>query len=283
MNFVTELSEGLMIAWNAIRANKLRSVLTTLGIVIGIVTVTLMGTAISGFRSSFMTAIAAFGTDVYHVQRFSWFYSSEEDYRNARKRERITIAQVEELDRRLTLSEAVAPVAQTGMSVTYDQAKSSGVQVVGTTDQFLKTSGSIVEDGRFFSMAESNGGRPVCVLGGNVSSNLFQTFSPLGETIRVGDKPFTVVGVLERQGGIFGEMGADNVVIIPLEQFRYQFWSSPDLSVQIKVGSLERMDEAKEELRGVFRRVRGVRPSDADDFRSTSRISFWMRLIRSWQ
>lgn len=266
MNFLTELSEGLGIAWNAIRANKLRSVLTTLGIVIGIVTVTLMGTAIAGFRASFMTAIASFGTDVFHVQRFSWFISSEEDWRNSQKRQRITIGQVEDLARALTLSGAVAPVAQTGLSVTYIDRNSSGVQVLGTTDQYLKTSGSIVADGRFFSRAESSGGRPVCVIGANVSSNLFQSFSPLGETLRVGDKPFSVVGVLEKQGGLFGDMGADNFVIIPLEQFRYQFWSSPDLTVQVKVGDLDRMDEAKEELRGAFRRIRGVRPGDADDF-----------------
>ena len=85
MTFATELNEGLSIAWNAIRANKLRSMLTTLGIVIGIVTVTLMGTAIAGFRASFMKAIASFGTDVFHVQRFSWFISSEEDWRNSNK------------------------------------------------------------------------------------------------------------------------------------------------------------------------------------------------------
>jgi putative ABC transport system permease protein len=266
MTFFTELSEGLGIAWSAIRANKLRSVLTTLGIVIGIVTVTLMGTAIAGFRASFMTAIASFGTDVFHVQRFSWFISSEEDWRNSQKRQRITIDEVEELARALTLSEAVAPVAPTGLSVNYGEQNSSGVQVLGTTYEYLKTSGSIVADGRFFSGAESAGGRPVCVIGANVSSNLFQTFSPLGETLRVGDKPFSVVGVLEKQGGLFGDMGADNIVIIPLEQFRYQFRSNPDLTVQVKVGELDRMDEAKEELRGAFRRIRGVRPGDADDF-----------------
>ncbi|HAV64506.1 MAG TPA: hypothetical protein DCY13_19325 [Verrucomicrobiales bacterium] len=266
MRFLSELREGLGIAWNAILANKLRSVLTTLGIVIGIVTVTLMGTAIAGFRASFLTAIAAFGTDVFHVQRFSWFFESEQDWRDASKRQQITFVQVEELARQLTLSESVAPVAQIGLSVGYADRNSSGVQVLGSTDQYLKTSGSVIARGRFFSGAESSGGRPVCVIGANVASNLFQTLPPLGEAIRVGDKPFSVVGVLEKQGGAFGDMGADDIVIIPLEQFRYQFWSNPDLNVQVKVGSLERMDEAKEELRGVFRRIRGVRPSEADDF-----------------
>ena len=266
MTFFTELVEGLVIAWDAIRANKLRSVLTTLGIVIGIMTVTLMGTAIAGFRASFLTAIASFGTDVFHVQRFSWFFSSEQEWLNARKRERISYDQIRDLEQEITLSEAVAPVAQMGNSVTYRDKKSSGVQVFGTNEQYLQTSGSIIAGGRFFNRSESDCGRPVCVIGSNVSSNLFQTLSPLGETMRIGEKPFSVVGVLEKQGGLFGEMGADNSVIIPLEQWRYQFWSRPDLTVQVKVGALDRMDEAKEELRSIFRRIRGVRPGEPDDF-----------------
>jgi putative ABC transport system permease protein len=266
MTFFTELIEGLVIAWDAIKANKLRSVLTTLGIVIGIMTVTLMGTAIAGFRASFLTAIASFGTDVFHVQRFSWFFASEQEWLNARKRERIAFNQVRDLEQELTLSQAVAPVAQTGRSVTYRDKKSSGVQVIGTNEQYLMTSGSLVAGGRFFNRSESDGGRPVCVIGSNVSSNLFQSLSPLNETLRIGEKPFSVVGVLAKQGGLFGEMGGDNSVVIPLEQWRYQFYSRPDLTVQVKVGELDRMDEAKEELRSAFRRIRGVRPGEADDF-----------------
>jgi len=266
MTLFTELNEGLTIAWSAIRANKLRSVLTTLGIVIGIVTVSLMGTAIAGFRASFMNAIASFGADVFHVQRFSWFVSSEEEWRNAAKRRPITLLDVGQLSRELRMSEAIAPVAQFGRPVTYGEKRSSGVQVVGTTDQYLLTSGSGIAMGRFFSGAESAGGRPVCVLGANVASNLFGSVQPLGESLRVGGEPFVVVGVLQKQGGLFGDMGADNIVIIPLEQVRYQFWANPELSVQVKVGSLDQMDEAKEELRTVLRRVRGVHPGDADDF-----------------
>ena len=73
MNFFTELREGLLISWSAIRANKLRSVLTTLGIVIGIVTVTLMGTAIEGLNRSFMNSISSIGADVLYVDRYGWF------------------------------------------------------------------------------------------------------------------------------------------------------------------------------------------------------------------
>ena len=73
MNFFTELREGLSISWGAIRANKMRSSLTTLGIVIGVITVTLMGTAIEGLNAAFLRSVSVLGADVLHVDRFSWF------------------------------------------------------------------------------------------------------------------------------------------------------------------------------------------------------------------
>src|SRR5664279_416582 len=89
MNFLTELREGLLISWNAILANKLRSVLTTLGIVIGIVTVTLMGTAIQGLNNSFMKSVSSIGADVLYVDRYSWFINSVQEWMKAMKNPRI--------------------------------------------------------------------------------------------------------------------------------------------------------------------------------------------------
>src|ERR1700685_3958837 len=110
MNFATELREGLAISWSAIRANKLRSVLTTLGIVIGIVTVTLMGTAIEGLNNSFMNSVSSIGADVLYVERYSWFLNSHEDWINAMKNPNITLAEVDALQRQMKLAIAIAPV-----------------------------------------------------------------------------------------------------------------------------------------------------------------------------
>src|SRR5579859_1717752 len=91
MNFLTELKEGLTISWSAIVANKLRSILTTLGIVIGIVTVTLMGTAIQGLNRSFANSISSIGADVLYVDRFGWLIQSREDWIKQMKNPRITM------------------------------------------------------------------------------------------------------------------------------------------------------------------------------------------------
>ena len=97
MNFLTELKEGLSISWSAIRANKMRSVLTTLGIVIGIVTVTLMGTAIEGLNRAFLKNISVIGADVLYVERLNWFPGSQESWIEQLKRPRITLVQTRTL------------------------------------------------------------------------------------------------------------------------------------------------------------------------------------------
>src|SRR5471032_51685 len=109
MNFLTELREGLLIAWSAIRANKMRSVLTTLGIVIGIVSVTLMGTAIEGLNNAFLKRISYIGADVLYVSRQKWWNNSEADYLKMQKRPQITLGQIHELQEKYTLASAIAP------------------------------------------------------------------------------------------------------------------------------------------------------------------------------
>ena len=117
MNIFTEAKEGLKISWSAIRANKMRSVLTTLGIVIGIVTVTLMGTAIEGLNRSFMQSISVIGADVLFVQRFNWVNFSHEDWMKMMKRREVTLAQATALEKQLTMALAVAPAADTQETV----------------------------------------------------------------------------------------------------------------------------------------------------------------------
>ena len=188
MNLLTELKEGLAISWSAIRANKMRSVLTTLGIVIGIVTVTLMGTAIEGLNGAFLKAISSIGADVLFVQREDWSGpDTEEEWRKIQKRPRLTIEQAGALERDLTLASAVAPLAFDQRTIKYEKRSASGVQIIGSTEQLLQTGGISIADGRFLSAADAEGGRPVCVIGSTVATNLFPRESPLGQEDR--DRP----------------------------------------------------------------------------------------------
>ena len=182
MNLLTELKEGLGISWSAIRANKMRSVLTTLGIVIGIVTVTLMGTAIEGLNGAFLKAISSIGADVLYVQREDWSGAhTEEEWLKIQKRPHLTIEQAGALERDLTSASAVAPVGFDQRMIKYQKRSASGVQIVGATEQLLQTGGISIADGRFLSAADAEGGRPVCVIGSTVATNLFLRESPLGQ------------------------------------------------------------------------------------------------------
>jgi putative ABC transport system permease protein len=266
MKLLTELSEGLGIAWSAIRANKMRSVLTTLGIVIGIVTVTLMGTAIEGLNRAFMKSISFIGADVLYVHRFNWMAHSHEEWMKMQKRREITLVQAVALEKQLSMALAVAPVAEVKQPVTYQKRSSESVSIIGTTDQFLITSGVTIAQGRFLSAGEAEGGRPVCVIGSEVATNLFQRASPLGKRVRAGPGTFEVVGVLDRQGSFLGAISLDNQVIIPVPQFTALFQFHPDFQVQVKAAELHELEDAREELRAVMRRIRRLAPNEPDDF-----------------
>jgi putative ABC transport system permease protein len=266
MNLFAEIREGFGISWGAIRANKMRSVLTTLGIVIGIVTVTLMGTAIEGLNRSFLKSISSLGADVFYVQRSSWMTRTQEDWLKVRKRRPIRLAETEALARQLTLAAAVAPTADDNGSVKYKNRSASGVWILGTTEEYLFTSGVGVTQGRFISGADAAGGRPVCVIGAEVATNLFRNEPALGSRIKIEDQSFEVIGVLEKQGSFLGMFSLDNRVVIPLKQFINSIWSNPSIDIQVKAKQLVELDEAREELRQVMRRVRRLAPGDPDDF-----------------
>jgi putative ABC transport system permease protein len=266
MRWLLELKEGLAFAFDAIRAHKLRSGLATLGIVIGVVTVTLMGTAIEGLNRSFLNSVSVLGADVLHVDRFSWFNRSYQNWLKARNRQPITLVQVRALERELTGARAVAPVATTRARIQFRNRRSERVTVLGTTEQFIFTRGITVAQGRFFSAEESDGGRPVCVVGAQVASNLFLHEPALGQNVRLGGDRYEVVGVLARQGSFFGEFSMDNQVIIPVTRFTASLWRDPSFIIQVKALDATQVEEAREELRGALRKIRRVPPGVEDDF-----------------
>ncbi len=274
MTLFHELREGFLIALGAIRANKMRSALATLGIVIGIVTVTLMGTAIAGLNRAFLRSISSLGADVLHVDRFSWFIKSHAEWVKVQNRPEITLAQVKALQEQMTLARVIAPYTEYGAPVRYKTRSSQRVWVIGTTEKFLFTSGVNVAQGRFLLDTEVAGGRPVCVIGSQVASNLFLNESPLEKAIHLGEFTFEVVGVLEPQGNFLGRFSLDNQVLIPVKQMLGCFSSRPYFSIQVKAISLEKLEETKEELRGVMRKIRHVPPGEEDDFAINQQETF---------
>ena len=266
MTLINEIKEGILISWDTLRANKMRSALTTLGIVIGVVTVTLMGTAIDGLDGAFRQSISAIGADVFYVSRSAWGNKSQADWMRMQKRQPITILQASALERQMVNARAVVPVTDTRSSISYKNRRSDSVRVVGTTEKFLQVSSVLVAEGRFLSQGEVDGGRPVVVIGWDVATNLFQGESSVGKSIRIGTGAFEVIGVLDKQGSFMGAFSLDNQVFVPLRQFISSFNSFPSVEVQVKAQSLVQMDDSLEELRGIMRKIRGMPPGADDDF-----------------
>jgi putative ABC transport system permease protein len=150
--------------------------------------------------------------------------------------------------------------------VWYQNRRASSVQIIGTTEQFTITSGFNVAVGRFLTAAEADGGRPVCVIGNDVATNLFRKESPLGKKIKIGARRLEVIGVLEKRGSFLGMGSFDNEVIIPVQQLLIGYWRNPDFTIQVKVNRMDQLEDAREELRGVMRKIRHVSPLDPDDF-----------------
>ncbi len=265
MYFLTELKEGLGISLAALRANKMRSVLTTLGIVIGIVSVTLMATAIEGVNRAFDKSAAAFGTDVFYIQKWPWM--SNEDWATIRNRRNIQMQYARQVERQATLVDAVAPVLMTSRRVTNGDNAVDGAFLTGTTYQYINASGVSIADGRFFTVDESNGGRPVCVIGATIAENLFPNQDPIGHVIRVAGLPYTVIGTLEKQGGLFGTFTADTRVIIPIASFQSHYGGRRgDITIQVRASNMKDMEDAKIELEGIMRKLRGLTPGKPNDF-----------------
>jgi putative ABC transport system permease protein len=266
MKFIfDEFKEGMAIAFAAIRANKMRSVLTMLGIIIGIVSVTLMGTAIEGLNRAFNKSISSIGADVLYIQKWPW--GGGDDWWKYRNRREIKIDQSHAIERQAQTVRAMTPIIGAGRTAKYGRKVIDNITVLGTNADMLETNGANLAFGRYFTSTESDGGRPVCTIGSEVASNLFPNENPIGKTIKVGNYQYKVVGVLEKQGSFLGLESMDNRVYVPINRFFQEFLSfRGGISIMVRAASINNMDETKEEVRGIMRKARGLKPKQEDDF-----------------
>lgn len=272
MNLLTEVGEGLRIAWGAIRANKMRAMLTTLGIVIGIVTVTLMGTAIHGLNAAFLKSVSAVGTDVFFIQKWPWF--NDEPWWKLIKRREIYLADGRAFVRNANPAWHVNLQSVGIRTLKHGRSVANGVFLVGNTEAGVYTDGLTFSAGRYFTASEVEGNRPVCVLGSDVAKNFFPHGDAVGSRIRIENNSFEVIGVLEKKGKFLGIENLDNTAHIPVTQMARGFTFFPGVRIVVKVGGLEQLDDAREEVRAVMRRVRRLPPADPDDFSVNSLDAF---------
>jgi putative ABC transport system permease protein len=262
-----EAAESLRIACGAVRANKSRGILTTLGIIIGIVGVVTTMTAANGLSNSFKESVAVLGSDVLYISRMPWIFTgSFFDFRN---RPNVDLKDSAKIGLALKSALAVNPTASTRRALKYRANTMDNVDVIGTTHKQMLVSSAVPEYGRFLNSYDVQYKKRVCVIGCTVREKLFENADPLNKTVKVGRNNFRVVGVMEKQGSasFFGGPDFDSQVFVPITSFAGCFgMANRDLDIAVKAPPGERLEDFEYEVIGEMRKIRRLRPTESDDF-----------------
>ena len=254
--------ENLKISLSAVFANKTRSILTALGIVIGVLSVTLMGTLISGLDRSFESSMSWLGKDILYVSRFEWF--SDMEWWEVRNRPRMRTEYVDKIKEKSKYALAVSPVMQRGASLSYED-KETRTEIFGTNEEYMETISTDIERGRFFTASEDKVGARVTIIGGGIKDAFFGDEDAIGKYIKIDNLKFRVVGVLEKQGKFLGLFSVDKQAILPLGAYKRIFSKRGWMRLSVKVPE-NKINEGLDEILGVMRQIRGLKPSEKSDF-----------------
>ncbi len=262
-----EFKESMLIALRAIRANKVRSALTMLGIFIGITVVVLMTTAIKGIDNSFQKGISALGSDDLYIDKWTWFTNDE--WWKMRNRRNLTMEDYDKFKQMAKLPIAIAPEVDSRQTLKYQDNTVESVSILGSTAEYVRTTNFSFDQGRFFSDIESKSARNVVVLGNDIAKKLFPLGNALDKEVKIGDEPFKVIGVLSEQGSfILGSFNPDERAYIPLGCIFRSFANRAhqSITIDVRAANTAMIPDTKAEAEGIMRKIRGLSYDQPDDF-----------------
>ncbi|MCW8795655.1 MAG: ABC transporter permease [Chlorobium sp.] len=277
-----ETYESLLMAVAQIKGNKTRSFLTALGVIIGIVSITMMGTAINGIDAGFEKSLSMLGYDVIYVQKSSW--SSMGQWWRYKNRPDLKTEYAAQINRIIAdnpdsgLEIAVPQMSSYSASVSHKDKNLQQVFALGTNADYLRTASGDLSEGRFFLPHESDGGSMVCLIGDDIATGLFPNEPALGKKLKLKNRTFRVIGVFRKQGKFLGLFSFDNQVITPLNAFKKVFGNRRYVTLRIKTKEKVKVADAREEIRGIMRRLRRLPPGKTDDFSINEQQAFKSQL-----
>ena len=233
-----------------------------MGIIIGVLSVTLMGTLISGLDRSFESSMSMLGKDILYVSRYEWF--SDMEWWEVRNRPRMLPEYVDKIKKRSLYALAVAPVMQRGASLSLGD-KNTRTEIFGTNEDYMETISSNISNGRFFTKNEDRSGARVTVIGDEIREAFFGDQNPIGEYIKIDGVKFRIIGVLEKQGKFLGLFSVDKQAILPFGAYKRIFSRRGWMRLSVKVPH-EKLDEGLDEITSVMRHIRGLKPNEKNDF-----------------
>lgn len=262
------LWEALRVALASLRANKLRTALTLMGIIVGVAAVIAVVTIIKGLDKTVATTFSSQGSTVFTVSKQPRVITSREDFIKFSKRKNVLIDDAEAIFRVCTSCWRSGVAANTPETVKHKDQKSDSVIIRGVTPAAMFDIDAVnIDAGRLWTDTEGTSGREICVVGADIVQNLFGSVAPdrvLGQEVHIAGRPYQVLGVLQPQGKIFGA-SRDNLIYIPYPTYQKNFGAHSSLVVFVKTASAEQLEEAEDQVRTIMRNRRGRTFNDVGD------------------
>ena len=261
-----QIKESFTMAVVSLRSNKLRTFLTLLGIIIGVLTIIAVVSVIQGLNNYVYTKMSFYGANDFSVQKFSMIGTSLKDFREQMKRKDLTLVERDLIRANCPTCELVGASTSTNQIVKYGSQILKGTEIRGVT-HIDHEIGSVLEleSGRHLQSQDETNSRAVCVIGADIAEKVFPTFDPLGRWLKIGSRNFQVIGVGKKKGKILG-FSQDNYVRVPITTFMKVYGSRRSISINIHTNSQEEMLRAQDEVRTVLRSWRKRTYNDPDDF-----------------
>jgi len=273
-------AETLKLAVDAIRAHKLRSFLTLLGVILAVTTLVSVMSVIAGMNFYVADKIANLGANVYLVHRFG-IITSEDAWIKAQKRPLITMDEYNRLQESMKTALRMAGEENQSVDIRYENVLLENSAIVGVTPKYAEIEVLSLAQGRFLTEADELHHSPVAFIGSDVMKKFFPTVDPIGKTIRAGTHTYEIIGVAQEIGTVFGE-SQDNFLLIPLSTYEKEWKTQREgLTIFVQARNAEIMETSQDEARMYLRAWRHL-PAKADDnfsiFGSASIMSLWQQI-----
>ncbi len=273
--------ESVQLAIQALWANKLRSLLTLVGVIIGVMTIIAMVSLINGMNAYVADRISSMGATTFIVDQYG-IVTSEEEWWKVSKRKPITIEDMEAIEENCDECAVVSGRNVTTATVKKGSQYIDEVYIMGSTHNWIEAVDFEVERGRYLSMDDYQHRRRVAFIGYDIIDNLFPGVDPINKALKINGREYTVIGHGNRRGSTLGQSN-DNYVVIPMTTFEKQYGSRRSVDIFIKAATFDRMQEAKDEVRMILRARRNVGYHEDDNFgimTASDFMSMWENFSR---
>lgn len=262
--------ESFIFAFHAVIVNRLRTVLSLLGITIGIFTIISVFTVIDSLKNNIRDSVNSLGSDMIYIMKWPWNFSNDYPWWEYMKRPLAKYSEYEEVSRRSNYADAVCFFASTSKTVKYKNLSMDNVGIWLATQELPQVRSMELAKGRFFTPHESAAGSNVAVIGSDVADKLFKYSNPLDQQINISGRKVTVVGVATKEGNDERGFGSfDKTVLVPMN-FGRTIYDVKDESmnpmIMVKAKPKVLTDDLLEELRIIMRSQRRLPPKEADNF-----------------